>query len=133
MGTVLKARMIALSFVLCSGLPVIVGMGNAQQRGDAVTAEANESLKEFLRTLDDDKTARYVMAFRDLNGDRTPEAIVYLVGAGESWQTLELRNRLFTCSLTCRMGGTASPFGCREEAFSQVTRRSFDSMATLTR
>ena len=42
-------------------------------------------MKKFLRTLDNetlgrDSTTRYILAFRDLNGDGTPEAIVYLTG-----------------------------------------------------
>lgn len=37
------------------------------------------SLKRFLQTFDGGKRTRYVAAFRDLNGDGTPEAIVYLV------------------------------------------------------
>jgi hypothetical protein len=54
--------------------------GEAQQKADALTAEAKESLKGFLRTLDDDRTTRYMLAFRDLNADGTPETIVYLIG-----------------------------------------------------
>lgn len=54
---------------------------NAQQGADAPSAEATESLKKILRTLDDDRSARYLLAFRDLNGDGTPEAIVYLIGS----------------------------------------------------
>ena len=48
--------------------------------GTAPTAEA--SLRRFLQTLDDDKGTRYIATFRDLNGDGTPEAIVYLIGNG---------------------------------------------------
>jgi hypothetical protein len=81
MGIVLRVRILALAVVICSGLLVTISMGKAQAqlRADAPTAEAPESLKKFLRTLDNDRTARYVFAFRDLNGDGTPEAIVYLI------------------------------------------------------
>lgn len=41
---------------------------------------SEESLNGFLKTLDDDRTTRYALAFRDLNNDGIPEAIVYLVG-----------------------------------------------------
>ncbi len=47
--------------------------------GPAASA-AEESLKRFLQSWDKDKTTRYIAAFRDLNGDGTPEAIVYLMG-----------------------------------------------------
>ena len=54
-------------------------METAQKQADVPTAEATESLKSFLRTLDTDRTARYMAAFRDLNGDGIQEAIVYLI------------------------------------------------------
>lgn len=50
------------------------------QGPDATSPEAEESLKRFLQTLDNDKTTRYIAAFRDLNGDGKSEAIVYLLG-----------------------------------------------------
>ena len=80
-GIVLRMRVFTLVVVFCSGLLVAVSIGNAQQGATAPSAEATESLKKFLRTLDDDRTARYTLAFRDLNGDGTPEAIVYLSGS----------------------------------------------------
>lgn len=81
MGNVLRIRNFATAVLICSGLLVAVSIGNAQQGAFTPTAEATESLKKFLRTLDDDRTARYVLALRDLNGDGTPEAIVYLIGS----------------------------------------------------
>jgi len=77
----LRIRIFTLVLVFCSVLLVAINIGNAQQGADAPTAEATESLKKFLRTLDDDRSARYVLAFRDLNGDGIPEAIVYLSGS----------------------------------------------------
>ena len=47
----------------------------------AAPSAAEASLKQFLQSLDKDKTTRYVAAFRDLNGDGIPEAIVYLIGS----------------------------------------------------
>jgi hypothetical protein len=80
MEIVSKGRMFALAVVICSGLLVITSIGKAHQKGDAPAAEAKESLKGFLKTLDNDRATRYVLAFRDLDTDGTPEAIVYLVG-----------------------------------------------------
>ena len=79
MGNVLRIRNFAIAVLICSGLLVAVSIGNAQQGAATPITEATDSLKKFLRTLDDDRTARYVLAFRDLNGDGTPEAIVYLI------------------------------------------------------
>lgn len=53
--------------------------------GGVAAAQSNESplaasLKKYLQTLDDDKKTRYIAAFEDLDGDGTPEAVVYMVG-----------------------------------------------------
>ena len=56
---------------------------------DSAPMAAEESLKRFLQNWDtgttpktekNDRTTRYVAAFRDLNSDGTPEAIVYFIG-----------------------------------------------------
>jgi hypothetical protein len=39
------------------------------------------SLKKFVQTQDEEKKARYIAVFRDLNDDGKPEAIVYLEGS----------------------------------------------------
>jgi hypothetical protein len=78
-GIVLRIRISTLVVVFCLGLLLAIN-GNAHQGVDSHKADATESLKKFLRTLDNDRTARYVLAFRDLNGDGIPEAIVYLTG-----------------------------------------------------
>lgn len=52
----------------------------AQTQRDA-PAGAQESLRRFLQTLDDNKATRYVAAFPDLNSDGAPEAVVYLIGS----------------------------------------------------
>ena len=69
-----------------------------------VPAQANRSLRAFLQTFDGDLKDRFVAALADLNGDGTPEAIVYLasndwcgsggctmlilVAQGDSWRLL---------------------------------------------
>jgi hypothetical protein len=69
-----------------------------------VPAQANRSLRAFLQTFDGDLKDRFVAALADLNGDGTPEAIVYLtsndwcgsggctmlilVAEGDSWRLL---------------------------------------------
>jgi hypothetical protein len=80
MEIVARGRILALAAVICSGLLVSTSMGKVRQKADAPTSETEESLKGFLKTLDDDRTTRYALAFRDLNADGTPEAIVYLIG-----------------------------------------------------
>jgi hypothetical protein len=39
-----------------------------------------ESVRKYLQSRDNDKSTHYSLAFRDLNGDGVPEAIVYLIG-----------------------------------------------------
>ena len=39
-----------------------------------------ESIRKLFQSRDSDKSTRYLAVFRDLNGDGTPEAIVYLMG-----------------------------------------------------
>ncbi len=51
-----------------------------QQRVAAAPTPTQNSVRSFLRTLDDDKTTKFIAAFRDLNADESPEAIVYLIG-----------------------------------------------------
>ncbi|MGD0886563.1 MAG: hypothetical protein ABSA46_17120 [Thermodesulfovibrionales bacterium] len=55
----------------------------AKQKPDTHPSSVEESLRHFLQTLDSDKTTRYIAAFRDLNGDGTPEVLVYMLG--DSW------------------------------------------------
>jgi hypothetical protein len=61
----------ALLMASCSAKP--------QGKSDAASP-AEESLRRFLQTLDNDKATRYITAFHDLNDDGTPEALVYLLG-----------------------------------------------------
>jgi hypothetical protein len=56
-----------------------------QQHQSGVPASTEEKfLKKFFQNYlgDGDKTARYSVAFIDLNGDGTQEAIVYITGGG---------------------------------------------------
>lgn len=62
---------------------LISACASKAQGPDVKSPAGEESLKGFLRTLDDNKATRYIAAFRDLNGDGMPEAIVYLMG--KSW------------------------------------------------
>jgi hypothetical protein len=80
MGVVLRPRILGLASVVCSALLVTGFLAKSQQKPDAKPPEAEESLKRFLQKFDDEKTTRYLAAFRDLNSDGRPEAIVYLIG-----------------------------------------------------
>lgn len=68
------------------GLLASACFGQAQRRPTAQSLEKEDSLKKFLQNyvrepaLGDDKTLKYLAAFVDLNGDRTKEAMVYLIG-----------------------------------------------------
>lgn len=69
-----------------------------------VPAHANRSLRAFLQTFDGDLKDRFIASLADLDGDGTPEAIVYLtssdwcgsggcttlilVAEGDSWRLL---------------------------------------------
>jgi hypothetical protein len=71
---------ITASLMVCSALSMAVCFAQAQRGPAALRSAAGESLRQFLlQNLDHDKTTRYIAVFRDLNGDGTPEAIVYLV------------------------------------------------------
>ena len=64
----------------CSAFVATTCLGQSKPRTDVPPVPASDSLKRYLGTLDDDTKTRYVAAFRDLNGDGKPEAIVYLIG-----------------------------------------------------
>ena len=76
----------ALAAAIMSVLPVVTCLAQIPRKSEVLPPEADEALKGFLRTLDNldaDNTTRYAAAFRDLNGDGKPEAIVYL--SGNEW------------------------------------------------
>ena len=81
MEIVFRCRIVALVSAVCSALLVATCLAKAQQKPDATPSAAEESLKRFLHAFDDNKTTRYVAAFRDLNSDGIQEAIVYLIGS----------------------------------------------------
>jgi len=59
---------------------VIICLAKAQGTSDEPLSTQQESLKRFLQSLDKSKSTRYIVAFRDINDDGIPEAIVYLIG-----------------------------------------------------
>ena len=73
-------RIPAVVTAVCSSVLVTLSLAEAQGTQDATLSARHDSLKRVLRTLDEDTSTRYVAAFRDLNDDGTPEAIVYLIG-----------------------------------------------------
>src|SRR5205809_1135530 len=78
-----RCRIVALAAVICSVLLLASLLATAQRKPEAPRSRAKESLRQFLQHLDENKTTQYVAAFQDLNGDGSPEAIVYL--AGKKW------------------------------------------------
>ena len=77
-----KSCITALAALLCSALAVSLCSAQTKQNATALSRD-EESIRKLLQCRDTDKTTQYVAAFRDLNGDGKPEAIVYLIG--KSW------------------------------------------------
>src|SRR5712692_10275993 len=75
MGALMKPKVLSVTL---GGVMLLLAQLTFGQ--DSAPRAAEESLKQFLQSWDNDKTTRYVAAFRDLNGDGTPEAIVYFIG-----------------------------------------------------
>ena len=71
-----------LAQAVCSAFTMATCIAQLQKNPDTTVPEVEKSLKLFLQTQDDDETTRYIATFRDLNGDGTPEAIVYLLSNG---------------------------------------------------
>ena len=80
MKNVSERRVVALLAAVCSSLLAIIWLAKAQGTPDAPSSAQQESLKRVLQSLDDSKSTRYIAAFRDINDDGTPEAIVHLIG-----------------------------------------------------
>src|SRR5438128_5047455 len=80
MKNVSERRIVALLAAVCSSLLVIICLAEAQGTPGAPLSAQQESLKRVLQSLDDSKSTRYIAAFRDINDDGIPEAIVYLIG-----------------------------------------------------
>jgi hypothetical protein len=70
---------VALAQVVCSTFTLAICNAQGRLTSGVKGPSAEESLRLFLQTQDDNQTTRYLSAFCDLNGDGTPEAIVYLV------------------------------------------------------
>jgi len=77
---VFRCRILGPVAIIYSGLLGITSVGIAQLKANVPKFEAEESVRNFLKTLDDDRATRYALAFTDLNADGSPEAIIYLVG-----------------------------------------------------
>ena len=98
-----RARISVVAALLGSVLAISAGLAQATAKAQAPDPN-EESIRKFFQTRDDDKSTQYLAAFRDLNGDGIPEAIVYLIGRqwcgsggcplfilqkrGESWKTV---------------------------------------------
>jgi len=74
-----RSHIAALAALLCSALAFSTCSAQTKQNLIA-TSRDEESVRKFLQSRDDDRTTQYLAAFRDLNGDGIPEAIVYLIG-----------------------------------------------------
>src|SRR5207249_11790962 len=70
---------VAVLVVVCSSLLVIICLAKAQGTSDEPLSTQQESLKRCLQRLDKSKSTRYIAAFRDIDDDGIPEAIVYLI------------------------------------------------------
>lgn len=68
--------------LLCTALAISTCLTATPQRINQMLSKDEDSVRKFLRTQNDDKETYYIAAFRDLNGDGVPEAIVYLLGGG---------------------------------------------------
>jgi hypothetical protein len=122
--------MIRFLFSLALGASVLLAPAAEAQRR---TASPEHSLRLFLRAQlrDADRETRYVVAWADLNGDRRPEALVYLLGsdfcgtggctlevltpAGRSWR---LMTRMTVVQAPIRLLATSS-HGWRDIGVSQ--------------
>ena len=75
-----KSILTGLLVMMCSAVLSAMPPSEAQQKTEArISASKKNSLRKFLQSLDHDKTAHYIAAFQDLDGDGQPEAIVYLL------------------------------------------------------
>src|SRR5215472_1864137 len=74
-----RSGIAALAALLCSALAFSPCSAQTKQNPIAMSRD-EESVRKYLQSRDHDKSTRYSLAFRDLNGDGIPEAIVYLIG-----------------------------------------------------
>jgi hypothetical protein len=73
------------AFAICVLLCLYALDAVGQEKSDPMSSPQEDSLKQALKAYirqggdpDQDQTTKYIAAFRDLNGDGKPEAIVYL-------------------------------------------------------
>lgn len=69
----------AFAVLFCSVLTVSACLAQGTGKEEA-SNPAEKSVIKFLQVRYHDKTTQYIAAFPDLNGDGTPEALVYLIG-----------------------------------------------------
>jgi hypothetical protein len=75
----LVAALHSIWLALVFGLPLTLAFADNEQGKTPVRAEEEQSVRRFLQTLTKDKTTRYIVVFRDLNGDGRDEAIVHFI------------------------------------------------------
>ncbi len=84
-----RCLMLVAISAACSRLLTPACLAQSGRGSGTASSEERDVLRSFLLRLlrarfrDHDKTTRYLYCFVDLNGDGTPEAIVYL--AGREW------------------------------------------------
>jgi hypothetical protein len=77
-----RSYIATLAALLCSAFVLSPCFAQPKQNAQTLNRD-EESIRKLLQSRDHDTTTQYVAAFRDLNGDGKPEAIVYLIG--KSW------------------------------------------------
>jgi len=81
-----RHRIVFLVGIILSMLFMTGCLAQAQTQSVSQPQSVEASLKQFLQSYDrkhsNDKTTRYLVAFKDLNEDGIPEAIVYFMGDG---------------------------------------------------
>jgi hypothetical protein len=75
------SKISAAFLTLLAAFAMSVVSARAQPKTDTPALAAEKSVTKFLQARYRDKTTQYIAAFTDLNGDGTPEALVYLIGS----------------------------------------------------
>jgi hypothetical protein len=76
-----RVKISAAFLTLLAAFAMSVVSARAQPKTDTPALAAQKSVTTFLQARYRDKTTQYIAAFTDLNGDGTPEALVYLIGS----------------------------------------------------
>lgn len=74
-----RVRISVVAALLGSVLTISTCFAQISRKAE-VSNPDEESIRKLFQARDDDRSTRYLAAFRDLNGDGIPEAIVYLIG-----------------------------------------------------